>query len=433
MARGAQPMGLQMGGLISPEYARLNAELHTSEPEYGIGGSQWGFDVLDILERHGLKSVLDYGCGKGELARFLRDRHVLEYDPAIEGKAHAGHADLVVCTDVLEHIEPGCLDAVLAHLKDCTDRRLFFNIATRPALKVLADGRNAHLLVKSPDWWRERLQEHFVIERWEVSPGSVLGEAIPLREIGKINNSMAVADDERNEYVRINCDRTPNRLKIDVPAHDRTAVLVCYGPSLLDTWPEISLARFQEGQDIFTVSAAHAFMLERGIVPVAHLDCDPREHKVAQIGEPHQDVKYWLASCVHPSWLDKVPNAELWHSYNGQASTVAFDIDPGHRMVIGGGSIGLRAISVLYCRGYRKFEIHGMDCSNRGETIYAGPHLGKEKSSLRVRCGDRWFNTSPVLILYARYFFKQIDMLPDADIRLHGDGLLQTMVKGATT
>jgi hypothetical protein len=45
-----------------------------------------------------------------------------------------------------------------------------------------------------------------------------------------------------------------------------------------------------------------------------------------------------------------------------------------------------------------------------------------------VKCGERWFETSAVLILYARFFYKQLTMMPDAVIHLHGDGLLQHMM-----
>jgi hypothetical protein len=37
----------------------------------------------------------------------------------------------------------------------------------------------------------------------------------------------------------------------------------------------------------------------------------------------------------------------------------------------------------------------------------------------------RKFLTSPALILYYRYFFKQLYWMPDATVELHGDGMLQ--------
>jgi hypothetical protein len=149
-----------------------------------------------------------------------------------------------------------------------------------------------------------------------------------------------------------------------------------------------------------------------------------------QFGEPHKDVEYWLASCVAPVYLDRLEghNVKLWHSYNGTASRIAFQIDPGQKMIIGGGSIGLRGMSILYARGYRKIEIHGMDCSFEGSS-HADSHLGKQQIAVPVKCGDRWFDASGAMVMYARFFHKQLSMMPDATINLHGDGLLQHMQK----
>jgi hypothetical protein len=34
-------------------------------------------------------------------------------------------------------------------------------IDTRPAKKLLSDGRNAHVTIRSHGWWKERLARHF--------------------------------------------------------------------------------------------------------------------------------------------------------------------------------------------------------------------------------------------------------------------------------
>ena len=60
---------------------------------------------------------------------------------------------------------------------------------------------------------------------------------------------------------------------------------------------------------------------------------------------------------------------------------------------------------------------------------YTGLHLGKEKTPVRIKCGDRWFDSAAVMMLYARYFTKHVTMLQDATFALHGDGLLQHMQK----
>lgn len=153
--------------LISPEYLKLQKELH-SRGSYGISAGKWADAVDDLARRLPAASVLDYGCGRGFLWRELSARDLPysfhEYDPAIAGyEAPPESADLVYCGDVLEHIEPDYLDAVLDHIAKVARKAVFLVIATCPAVKTLADGRNAHLIV-DPAWvWMTRLDK-----RWNV-------------------------------------------------------------------------------------------------------------------------------------------------------------------------------------------------------------------------------------------------------------------------
>src|SRR5262245_55345835 len=96
--------------LITPEYIEQNRLLHERVPEYGMSGQRWGRYVERLITEEKFVSVLDYGCGKGTLAKVLVGYNVAEYDPAVPGKdGRPQPAELVVCTDVLEHIEPELL------------------------------------------------------------------------------------------------------------------------------------------------------------------------------------------------------------------------------------------------------------------------------------------------------------------------------------
>jgi 2-polyprenyl-3-methyl-5-hydroxy-6-metoxy-1,4-benzoquinol methylase len=149
--------------LISAEYAALNAQLHKDNIAYGVGGGKHAPIVRKLCESLNTRSVLDYGCGKGYLAKAL-DFPIWEYDPAVEGKdAEPRPAELVVCTDVLEHIEPDRLDFVLADLRRVVRKVGYFTIHTGAAVKVLADGRNAHLIQEDKAWWTTRLSPYFTV------------------------------------------------------------------------------------------------------------------------------------------------------------------------------------------------------------------------------------------------------------------------------
>jgi 2-polyprenyl-3-methyl-5-hydroxy-6-metoxy-1,4-benzoquinol methylase len=148
--------------LITDSYRELNKDLH-AQGMYGRKGDKWTAKVASLIEQFKPRCILDYGCGQGALGRALGVQ-VAEYDPAIPGKDKEPEpADLVICTDVLEHIEPECLDAVLDHLRGLTKSVLFAVVSTRPAKKFLSDGRNAHLIVEPWTFWQEKLSSRFDI------------------------------------------------------------------------------------------------------------------------------------------------------------------------------------------------------------------------------------------------------------------------------
>jgi hypothetical protein len=142
----------------SPGYRALLRRRYES-PGWGASGYGWAAVVRKFAVELGASSILDYGCGRGTLKPALSELDVREYDPGIVGKnALPERADLVIATDVLEHVEPELLDNVLRHLRELACRGLFLNIALGPAKEILPDGRNAHLIQQTPTWWSGRLK-----------------------------------------------------------------------------------------------------------------------------------------------------------------------------------------------------------------------------------------------------------------------------------
>jgi hypothetical protein len=150
---------------ISEEYLRLQTELHRN-PHYGVASLGFASLVADLIRLMNLRSVSDYGAGKKRLLEGLEKAGIkldayLPYDPAFPDYGPPREADLVCCIDVLEHIEPERLDAVLEELAAITVKAGFFSIHTGPAAKTLPDGRNAHLIQRPSSWWLLRLCRYF--------------------------------------------------------------------------------------------------------------------------------------------------------------------------------------------------------------------------------------------------------------------------------
>lgn len=147
--------------LISQDYRELNRRLHSERPDYGVSGERWAAHIRRLADHAHTRDILDYGCGKRTLEKALGFQ-IRNYDPCISGvDAVPEPAELVVCGDVLEHIEPENLDDVLDDLKRVTSKWGFFVINTGPAKKFLADGRNAHLIQEKWEWWEPKITSRF--------------------------------------------------------------------------------------------------------------------------------------------------------------------------------------------------------------------------------------------------------------------------------
>jgi len=151
--------------LYTKSYIKQLQSLHSdsSRPQ-GFGGKPKKLGqfhkFMDIWKP---STLLDYGCGKGYVLSELRDKYPSVtcegYDPAV--KMFSGlpnkKYDCVFSNDVLEHIEPEHIAEVLKHINSLTEKYIWLRIDTKPARKILPDGRNAHILLKSPEWWMDQI------------------------------------------------------------------------------------------------------------------------------------------------------------------------------------------------------------------------------------------------------------------------------------
>ena len=156
---------------ISEAYKKLQQDLHRN-PGYGIASLKFAPIVAELMRQIGGRSISDYGAGKKNLLKGLAREGVTgfdyyPYDPAFPEYGEPRSADLVCCIDVLEHVEPELLDNVIDELAGITKKAGFFSVHMGPATKILADGRNAHLIQKPSAWWLKRLVERFEIVHLE--------------------------------------------------------------------------------------------------------------------------------------------------------------------------------------------------------------------------------------------------------------------------
>ncbi len=161
--------------LITEEYRRMQEVLHRN-PDYGVASVEYAPMVAEVMEAVGTRELLDYGAGKGRLGMTLNQLFeepflIHHYEPAMpQWSTTPQPCRFVACIDVLEHIEPDLIDNVLDDLQRVTAGVGFFTVDTQPAKKVLADGRNAHLIQQPPSWWLPKFMERFELAPFNRMP-----------------------------------------------------------------------------------------------------------------------------------------------------------------------------------------------------------------------------------------------------------------------
>jgi hypothetical protein len=134
----------------------------------GMSIYKYADDIDALIKRSKVRTLLDYGSGKGR--QYEEGRlHMLwgimprMYDPAVKAirKRPEGQFDGVICTDVMEHIPEEEVIETLEDIKQYARKWCFISICCRPAKKTLPDGRNVHVTIQEESWWLERIAEVF--------------------------------------------------------------------------------------------------------------------------------------------------------------------------------------------------------------------------------------------------------------------------------
>ena len=147
--------------MISNKLKGVYTEIHRKTP-FGKR-SKIPKDLKKFIDRVNPSSILDFGCGKGNLVKTLKedypDKQVFGYDPANpEYDKEVPCVDMIISTDVLEHVEPEHIDETIAMLS-LKGKFHYHLISCAPAKLILPDGRNAHLIQESPVWWKQKFNK----------------------------------------------------------------------------------------------------------------------------------------------------------------------------------------------------------------------------------------------------------------------------------
>ncbi|MGE0714055.1 MAG: class I SAM-dependent methyltransferase [Alphaproteobacteria bacterium] len=173
----------------SPRYrelVRMYRALHDNgDPATGLPPSEIfaGYAMLRhmpmiaaAMRRVGARSVLDYGSGKGALYHHDQDRlrdtdgtpvdlrrlwgvhEIALYDPAYPpfDVWPQERFDAAICVDVMEHVPEEDVDWTIDDMFRAAARLVLVVVAGYPAIKLLPNGENPHVTLRSAGWWTDR-------------------------------------------------------------------------------------------------------------------------------------------------------------------------------------------------------------------------------------------------------------------------------------
>lgn len=254
-----------------------------------------------------------------------------------------------------------------------------------------------------------------------------VGQLVP--EDANVEASYCIPHWLRNEQIKLSIQRIKKTIQPVIVVKPDPVALVCFGPSLNQTWPELKNFKY-----IMTCSGSHKFIREKGFTPTWHVEVDPRAHKIELIGDDiSPDTEFLIASTCHPKLFDHLEKhgakITLWHPYNGESGDDVLKIVPrGEWVLTGGSNVGLRALVITRFLGFTNIHLLGMDGNfERDGLRHAAPHPNAPKEYVRFRVDDIEYFTTPAYLICAKQFFHEWSLLPDVNITLHGTGMIQHM------
>lgn len=140
------------------------------------------------------------------------------------------------------------------------------------------------------------------------------------------------------------------------------------GPSLSETLPDIRRqARVSKNTKVAAVNRTHDWLLKKGLKPDLGILIDPKPW-VANYMTPTAGVKYCLGAKVDAATWQRFaghPDVYHWHPLELAEERDVVMTGQDWMVVPGQSTVGLRAVPFGYVLGFRKFELHGLDCNKR--------------------------------------------------------------------
>jgi hypothetical protein len=156
-----------IGNELIGEYQKIDFEYTRNELAWYTNSQEY---IKRIIKDNGIKTVLDYGCGdtdhrwncdvkglnvRGEpvsLKEWLHIKEVYLYEPS-RNVDERRKVDMVISSDVLEHVHITDLPNVIRDMADNADKMLVAQVACYQTTTEFSNGEDVHITIREPNWW----------------------------------------------------------------------------------------------------------------------------------------------------------------------------------------------------------------------------------------------------------------------------------------
>lgn len=205
------------------------------------------------------------------------------------------------------------------------------------------------------------------------------------------------------------------------------------GPSVSAFIPSIREAQ-ERGDIVVAMNGTMKMLNQAGVTPDYLVLLDARRSSVDFVAQG-KAAHYLIASQCHPSSFTILAGSDvtLWHpSYAGVQALVK---ERECALIGGGSSVGLQALSIMFCMGYRDIHAYGFDSSFADGAGHAYPQPENDADApARYTVGAKDFMAAPWMARQAVEFQEMATQLADANciVTVHGTGLLPEVARQMT-
>lgn len=407
--------------------------------DFGCGTGRGG--LMIALMGNMIVTLVDFA--KNALDEEVRNAtitqpHRISWKQADLNKPIPATAAYGYCTDVMEHIPPDEVDAVLSNILQSA-AHVFFQISTVDDVMGARIGEPLHLSIHPYEWWAKKFRDHNCVIHWSQNYDDVACQFYVTSWCPKVEYEGSI-----NTEVQAVLDNITANMKVEHqlvhphPLQDREVMLVCGGPSLNDYTDEIIQLR-AGGMPLITTNGTYNWAIQNGMRPSMQLVLDARAFNKRFVQPIVDDCKYMIASQCHPSLLEDIPTDRLyiWHATGSpEAADLLDEMHSGPDEiwfpVPGGSTVTLRGLCLLRMLGFHKIHMYGFDSCYRDDEhhAYSQPENDYKAKAIPVHVGGKVFKCDPWMYSQAQEWMEMVGKFGDEiQLDVKGDGLIAHIIK----